>query len=60
MNVLFQEVIDEHLHPAKPKPKQDDIVDVLLTISKKQVGILHRCHEHESIKAFLFVSNFYA
>ena len=37
MNVLFQDVIDEHLHPTRPKPKQDDIIDVLLAISKKQV-----------------------
>ena len=27
MNVLFQEV-----HPTRPKPKQDDIIDVLLAI----------------------------
>ena len=32
---MFQEVIDEHLHPGRPKPKQDDIIDVLMAIPSK-------------------------
>lgn len=59
MNVLFQEVIDEHLHPIRPKPKQDDIIDVLLAISKKQVKSRPIVITHENIKAILMVSNFY-
>ncbi|XP_022945742.1 cytochrome P450 71B19-like [Cucurbita moschata] len=53
MNVLFQEVIDEHFHPVRPKPKQDDIIDVLLTISKKQVEFCTVVITHESITAIL-------
>ncbi|XP_022944979.1 cytochrome P450 71B10-like [Cucurbita moschata] len=53
MNVLFQEVIDEHLHPMRPKPKQDDIIDVLLAISKKQVKSCTVVITHENIKAIL-------
>ncbi|XP_022944980.1 cytochrome P450 71B34-like [Cucurbita moschata] len=54
MNVLFQEVIDEHIHSVKPKPKQDDIIDVLLAINKKQVESCNIVITHESIKAILF------
>ena len=60
MNVLFQKVIGEHLHRARPKAKQDDIIDVLLAISKKQVESCTVVITHESIKAILFVSNLYA
>ena len=59
MNVLFQEVMDEHLHRARPKAKQDDIIDVLLAISKKQVESCTVIITHENIKAIFFVSNFY-
>ncbi|KAE8671882.1 Cytochrome P450 [Hibiscus syriacus] len=31
---LYQELIDEHLDPNRPKPDQEDIVDVLLRIRK--------------------------
>ncbi|XP_022945235.1 cytochrome P450 71B10-like [Cucurbita moschata] len=53
MNVLFEEVINEHLHPMRPKPKQDDIIDVLLAISKKQVESCAVVITHENIKAIL-------
>ncbi|XP_022945236.1 cytochrome P450 71B19-like [Cucurbita moschata] len=54
MNALFQEVIDEHLCPERPKPEQDDIIDVLLAISKKQVGSCTVVITQENIKAILF------
>ncbi|XP_022966694.1 cytochrome P450 71B19-like [Cucurbita maxima] len=55
---LFQEVIDEHLRPERPKPEQDDIIDVLLAISKKQVESSITVITRENIKA-IFVSNFH-
>ena len=60
INALFQEVINEHLCPERPKPDQDDIIDVLLAISKKQVDPCTIVINHENIKAILFVSNFYS
>ena len=36
INALFQEAIDEHIRPKRSKPEQDDIIDVLLAMSKKQ------------------------
>ncbi|KAL4308607.1 hypothetical protein GQ457_01G002460 [Hibiscus cannabinus] len=33
-DTLYQELIDEHLDPNRPKPTQEDIIDVLLQISK--------------------------
>ena len=65
VNALFQEVIDAHFCPKRPKQEQDDIVDVLLAISKKQVQpcmivITHEIITHENIKAILFVSDFYS
>ncbi|XP_022966919.1 cytochrome P450 71B10-like isoform X2 [Cucurbita maxima] len=53
MNGLFQEVIDEHLCPQRPKPEQDDIIDVLLAISKNQVEPCSVVITHENIKAIL-------
>ena len=60
MDALFQEVIDEHLCPERAKPEQDDIIDVLLAISKKQAGSYPVVITQENIKAILFVSNFYS
>ncbi|KAK8527650.1 hypothetical protein V6N12_054855 [Hibiscus sabdariffa] len=34
LDIFYQELIDEHLDPNRPKPAQDDIIDVLLQISK--------------------------
>ncbi|XP_022966921.1 cytochrome P450 71B19-like [Cucurbita maxima] len=54
INALFQKVIDEHLCPERPKPEQDDIIDVLLAIGKKQVHPHTVVINHENIKAILF------
>ncbi|KAL4312577.1 hypothetical protein GQ457_01G002340 [Hibiscus cannabinus] len=34
LDVFYQELIDEHLDPNRPKPNEKDIIDVLLQISK--------------------------
>ncbi|KAK8527662.1 hypothetical protein V6N12_054867 [Hibiscus sabdariffa] len=34
LDVFYQELIDEHLDPNRPKPDEKDIIDVLLQISK--------------------------
>ncbi|XP_022765972.1 cytochrome P450 83B1-like [Durio zibethinus] len=34
LDIFYQELIDEHLDPNRPKPEQEDIVDVLLQIWK--------------------------
>ncbi|KAK8985411.1 hypothetical protein V6N11_068668 [Hibiscus sabdariffa] len=34
LDIFYQELIDEHLDPNRLKPKQNDIIDVLLQISK--------------------------
>ncbi|KAK8527657.1 hypothetical protein V6N12_054862 [Hibiscus sabdariffa] len=33
-DTFYQELIDEHLDPNRPKPEENDIIDVLLQISK--------------------------
>ena len=59
INTLFQNVIDEHLRPQRSKPEQDDIIDVLLAINKKQLESCTVVNTQEGIKAILLVSNFY-
>ncbi|KAL4308155.1 hypothetical protein GQ457_01G002470 [Hibiscus cannabinus] len=34
LDTFYQELIDEHLDPNRPKPEENDIIDVLLQISK--------------------------
>lgn len=34
---FYQEIIDEHLHPSRPKPEQEDIVDILLKLHKDRL-----------------------
>ena len=60
INALFQEAIDEHIRPKRSKPEQDDIIDVLLAMSKKQAESYTVVITQESIKAILLVSNFYS
>lgn len=58
LDALFQEVIDEHLRPERIKAEEDDIIDVLLGISKQQHQSGSVAIAHENIKAILLVSNF--
>lgn len=59
LNALFQEVIDEHLCPHRPKPDHDDIIDVLLGINNNSTSSSTTTLPitHENIKAILLVIN---
>ncbi|KAI3870833.1 hypothetical protein MKW92_021592, partial [Papaver armeniacum] len=49
---FFQQVIDEHLDPARQKSEHDDIIDVLLKLEKDNPSsTVHFTHDH--IKAIL-------
>lgn len=50
----FQMVIDEHLDPIRPKPEQEDLVDVLIEFLKDRNGPFQFTHDH--IKAMLMVN----
>ncbi|KAK3005246.1 hypothetical protein RJ639_017012 [Escallonia herrerae] len=53
LDAFYQQVIDDHLNPARMKPDQDDIIDVLLKIEKDQseIGAVQVTKDH--IKAIL-------
>ncbi|XVF36028.1 hypothetical protein REPUB_Repub19eG0023000 [Reevesia pubescens] len=51
LDIFCQELIDEHLDPNKPKPEQEDIVDVLLQISRDRDFTIDLTMDH--IKAVL-------
>ncbi|KAJ4838388.1 hypothetical protein Tsubulata_020538 [Turnera subulata] len=51
MDAFYQEIIDEHLDPKKPKPPQEDMLDVLLQIYKDSSFKVQLTFEH--IKAIL-------
>ncbi|XP_022966920.1 cytochrome P450 71B10-like [Cucurbita maxima] len=53
INALFQKAIDEHLRPERSKPEQNNIIDVLLALSKKQAESYPVVITQESIKAIL-------
>ncbi|XP_022764379.1 cytochrome P450 83B1-like [Durio zibethinus] len=50
-DTFYQELIDEHLDPNRPKPKQKDFLDVLLQIWKDRVFQVDLTFDH--IKAVL-------
>ncbi|XVE69780.1 hypothetical protein DITRI_Ditri10aG0018200 [Diplodiscus trichospermus] len=50
-DIFFQELIDEHLDPNRPKPEQEDIIDVLLQIWKERHITIDLTIDH--IKAIL-------
>ncbi|XVF82315.1 hypothetical protein PTKIN_Ptkin16aG0036600 [Pterospermum kingtungense] len=50
-DTFYQELIDEHLDPNRPKPEQEDILDVLLQIRRDRVFQVDLTLEH--IKAVL-------
>ncbi|KAK9758351.1 hypothetical protein RND81_01G224800 [Saponaria officinalis] len=35
-DAFYQQIIDHHLNPTRPKPDQDDIIDVLLHLQKQR------------------------
>lgn len=54
LDAFFEEVIEEHLEPTRPKPEQEDFIDVMLRVQKdtSQGVTLSRLH----IKAVIMVS----
>ncbi|KAJ4841552.1 hypothetical protein Tsubulata_001760 [Turnera subulata] len=50
-DVFYQEIIDEHLDPKRPKPAQEDILDVLLQMLKDRSFKVQLTFDH--IKAIL-------
>ncbi|KAK3026032.1 hypothetical protein RJ639_042524 [Escallonia herrerae] len=53
LDAFYQQVIDDHLNPARMKPDQDDIIDVLLKIEKDQSGIGAVQFTRDHIKAII-------
>lgn len=49
----FEMVIDDHLDPNRPKPEQEDLVDVLLLLLKAPKGSFRFTNDH--VKAMLMV-----
>ncbi|PIA38201.1 hypothetical protein AQUCO_02800103v1 [Aquilegia coerulea] len=43
---LNQQVIDEHLHPKRKKPEQEDIIDVLLGLRMDESGVTQLTISH--------------
>lgn len=53
----FQMVIDDHLDPTRPKPEQEDLVDVFIRLLEDPKGPFQFTNDH--IKAMLMVINFF-
>ncbi|PIA46818.1 hypothetical protein AQUCO_01500395v1 [Aquilegia coerulea] len=43
---LYQQVIDEHLDPDRKKPDHEDIIDILLGISRNETGEIRLTSSH--------------
>ncbi|KAK3018104.1 hypothetical protein RJ639_004789 [Escallonia herrerae] len=50
-DIFYQELIDEHLNPERPKSTQEDIIDILLQLRKDQSSSFNLTMDH--IKAML-------
>ncbi|CAL5366204.1 unnamed protein product [Camellia sinensis] len=46
LDTFFQKVLEEHLDPTRPKPKHEDIIDVMLGLSKDRTTVLHLAKDH--------------
>ncbi|GAA0172864.1 hypothetical protein Leryth_003364 [Lithospermum erythrorhizon] len=52
-DAFFERVIDEHVdHPTRPKPERDDIIDILLELSRDKSAPVRLTKDH--IKAISF------
>lgn len=51
MDSFYQEIIDDHLDPNRPNPKQEDFIDVLLRLRNERLFTLDLTWDH--IKAVL-------
>ncbi|KAI3969345.1 hypothetical protein MKW92_016887, partial [Papaver armeniacum] len=52
LDELFQQMIQEHLNPARPKPEHEDLIDVLLKLESDQTSSTVRL-ANNNIKAIL-------
>ncbi|CAA2964106.1 Cytochrome P450 [Olea europaea subsp. europaea] len=50
-DAFFQKVLDEHLDPSRPRPENDDIIDVMLGLAQDRTTVLKLNKDH--IKAIL-------
>ncbi|KAK2976250.1 hypothetical protein RJ640_021961, partial [Escallonia rubra] len=46
MDIFYQELIDEHLNPRRPKSTQEDIIDILLQLRKDQLSSFNFTMDH--------------
>ncbi|KAM7517241.1 hypothetical protein LguiA_006824 [Lonicera macranthoides] len=46
MDLFYQELIDEHLDPMRPKSKQKDIIDILLQLRKEEQSSFEITFDH--------------
>ncbi|XP_028101303.1 cytochrome P450 71B10-like [Camellia sinensis] len=46
LDTFFQKVLEEHLDPTRPKPKHEDIIDVMLGLAKDRTTVLHLAKDH--------------
>ncbi|KAI3949423.1 hypothetical protein MKW92_036411 [Papaver armeniacum] len=51
---LFQQMIEEHLDPVRPKPEYEDLMDILLELENGQTSTIRLANEN--IKAILMVT----
>ncbi|KAK2976249.1 hypothetical protein RJ640_021960 [Escallonia rubra] len=51
MDSFYQELIDEHLNPKRPKSTREDIIDILLQLRKDQLSSFNLTMDH--VKAVL-------
>ncbi|XP_026383322.1 cytochrome P450 71B36-like [Papaver somniferum] len=52
LDELFQQMIQEHLNPARPKPEHEDLIDVFLKLENDQISSTVRL-ANDNIKAIL-------
>ncbi|KAL2470882.1 Cytochrome [Abeliophyllum distichum] len=45
-DAFFEGLIDEHLDPDRPRPEHEDIIDVLLEVSKDETAPIHLSRDH--------------
>ncbi|KAI3465531.1 hypothetical protein Pfo_022194 [Paulownia fortunei] len=51
LDVFYQQLIDEHLNPSRPKPDREDIIDLMIKIKDQNSSSLDLTWDH--IKALL-------
>ncbi|XP_057514123.1 cytochrome P450 71B10-like [Actinidia eriantha] len=46
LDTFFEKVLEEHLDPARPKPQDEDITDVMLGLAKDRTTVIRLEKEH--------------